>query len=163
MSPALAQREVALAGVALLAAVVAIAATSTRGTNSGGNLNPLDTTWFYAVGNSSTQTVTFNLRTDVQFTNDNGNFVEVLSNLNNTIGTAPYYYRYESGTSMSAADVSGVLFTANLTAAFTDPFAVAYLRENHRAGPAHHRPHVHGPSLRDDHDGHASDGRGEHL
>src|SRR6266700_1510443 len=76
---------------------------------SGGSLNPLDTTWFYAVGNSSTQTVTFNLRTDVQFTNDNGNFIEVLSNLNNSIGTAPYYYRYESGTSMSAADVSGVL------------------------------------------------------
>ena len=41
MSPALAQREVALAGVALLAAVVALAVSSPHGTNSGAHLNPV--------------------------------------------------------------------------------------------------------------------------
>ena len=38
MNPALAQREVALAGVALLAAVVAIGVTSSRGSNAGAQL-----------------------------------------------------------------------------------------------------------------------------
>ncbi len=41
-----------------------------------------------------------------QPTNLMGNYFEVLSNLNNTVGP---YYRYESGTSMSAAGVSGAL------------------------------------------------------
>ena len=41
MNPALAQREVALAGVALLAAVVALVVTSPRGTNGGGHLSPV--------------------------------------------------------------------------------------------------------------------------
>jgi hypothetical protein len=41
LNPALAQREVALAGVALLAAVLALAITSPRGTNSGGHLTPV--------------------------------------------------------------------------------------------------------------------------
>jgi hypothetical protein len=41
LNPALAFREVVLAGVALLAAVVALAVTSSRGTNSGGHLTPV--------------------------------------------------------------------------------------------------------------------------
>jgi len=39
-------------------------------------------------------------------TNGSGNYSEVLSNLNETLGP---FYRYESGTSLSAAEVSGVL------------------------------------------------------
>jgi subtilisin family serine protease/subtilisin-like proprotein convertase family protein len=39
-------------------------------------------------------------------TNGAGNYLEVLSNLNNTLGPS---YRYESGTSLSAAEVSGAL------------------------------------------------------
>jgi subtilisin-like proprotein convertase family protein len=39
-------------------------------------------------------------------TNGSGNYFEVLSNLNHLLGP---FYRYESGTSLSAADVSGVL------------------------------------------------------
>ena len=39
-------------------------------------------------------------------TNDSGDYFEVLSNLNNTAGP---FYRYESGTSLSAAEVSGAL------------------------------------------------------
>jgi hypothetical protein len=41
LNPALAQREVALAGVALLAAVVALAVTSPRGSNASGTLKPV--------------------------------------------------------------------------------------------------------------------------
>ena len=39
-------------------------------------------------------------------TNSSSNYFEVLSNLNETLGP---FYRYESGTSLSAAEVSGVL------------------------------------------------------
>ncbi len=70
----------------------------------------VDQYWHYIVGNSTTQNVSFDLVTDVLLTNDLGDYYEVLSNLNNSIsGTPPYYYRYESGTSMAAADVSGTL------------------------------------------------------
>ena len=41
MSPSLAQREVVLAGVALLAALVAIAFTSPRASDNGGHLKPV--------------------------------------------------------------------------------------------------------------------------
>jgi hypothetical protein len=41
LNPALAQREVALAGLALLAAVVALAVTSPRASDQGGHLNPV--------------------------------------------------------------------------------------------------------------------------
>jgi subtilisin-like proprotein convertase family protein len=39
-------------------------------------------------------------------TNGSGNYFEVLSNLNNTLGP---FYRYESGTSLAAAEASGLL------------------------------------------------------
>ncbi|MCW5555650.1 MAG: S8 family serine peptidase [Verrucomicrobiae bacterium] len=67
--------------------------------------NDVGTYWFYSVGNSTTQNVSFNILTDIVTTNDLGNQLEVLSNLNNTLGP----YRYESGTSMAAADVAGTL------------------------------------------------------
>ena len=72
---------------------------------------PLTTsaTYFYAIGNPTNHPVGFDLTTTVVTTNDNGDFFQVLSNLNVNIGSSPYYYRYETGTSMSAADVSGVL------------------------------------------------------
>ena len=72
-------------------------------------------------GNSSTQTIKFAIKADIIFTNANDNATfQVLSNLNggqtisytNTAletNTATHYYRYESGTSMAAADASGVL------------------------------------------------------
>jgi hypothetical protein len=41
LSPALAQREIALAGVALLAGVAALAITSPHGSNQGGQLSPV--------------------------------------------------------------------------------------------------------------------------
>jgi len=84
-------------------------------------LTPLNTLWQCAVTNITGFPLPYTLSVDVQTTNNFGNYYLVLSNLNNSIGTftpptpgfpgaveGPYY-RYESGTSMSAADVSGVL------------------------------------------------------
>jgi uncharacterized repeat protein (TIGR03803 family) len=60
----------------------------------------------YAVGNSSSQTVNYNLFTEVATTNDLGDYYQVLEGMNDGLGG---YYRYESGTSMAAADASGTL------------------------------------------------------
>ena len=62
--------------------------------------------FFYAVANSTNFAVAIDIVTQITTTNDNGNYFEVLSNLNETL--APYY-RYESGTSMAAPAVSGTL------------------------------------------------------
>lgn len=77
---------------------------------------PVNTLWQCAVTNETGLPLPYTLSVDVQTTNNFGNYYGVLSNLNNSLGTfnpgnlipGPYY-RYESGTSMSAADVSGVL------------------------------------------------------
>ncbi len=71
-------------------------------------LNPVNATWYYGIDNTTTQTVSFDIQTVITLTNANGDFFQVLSNMNDALGTGPYY-RYESGTSMSAADVSGML------------------------------------------------------
>jgi subtilisin-like proprotein convertase family protein len=70
----------------------------------------------YGVSNATSEPISFNLITDIITTNNPGNYFLVLSNLDQSIGkinpssTGPGpYYRYESGTSMAAADVSGVL------------------------------------------------------
>jgi subtilisin-like proprotein convertase family protein len=69
-------------------------------------LSPRDTFWNYAIGNPTNYPVPFTIETELITTNDFGDYLIVLSNLNNTLGP---FYRYESGTSMSAADVSGTL------------------------------------------------------
>ncbi len=73
-----------------------------------GTLSPVDTYWAYAIGNSTNTSVIYSIETTLVITNNVGNYFEVFSNLNNSIGS-PSWYRYESGTSMSAADVSGIL------------------------------------------------------
>jgi subtilisin-like proprotein convertase family protein/N-acetylneuraminic acid mutarotase len=60
----------------------------------------------YEVGNNSSQAINYDLFTEVVTTNDLGNYYQVLEGMNDSLGG---YYRYESGTSMSAADVSGML------------------------------------------------------
>jgi hypothetical protein len=65
LNPALAFREVVLAGIALLAAVVALAVTSPRGTNSGGHLNPVFVPgggWYTALAGA--QSVRYGTRTN---------------------------------------------------------------------------------------------------
>ncbi len=76
-----------------------------------GSLSPLNTLWQCAVTNTTGLPLPYTLSVDVQTTNAFGNYYQVLSNLNDSLDgfTPPHYYRYESGTSMSAADVSGVL------------------------------------------------------
>jgi subtilisin-like proprotein convertase family protein len=64
------------------------------------------TIYFYGVNNPTNVPVQFDLTVTLVTTNENGNYFQVLSNLNDALGP---YYRYESGTSMSAADVSGML------------------------------------------------------
>ncbi len=60
----------------------------------------------FGVGDPTNVPVTYDMSVQMITTNDLGNYYTVLSNLNQTIGP---YYRYETGTSMAAADVSGVL------------------------------------------------------
>lgn len=72
--------------------------------------------WSYAIGNPNAENIRLDIITDVVTTNDLGNYFQVLSNLNNSIcstngdkGVPPNFYRYESGTSMAAPAVSGIL------------------------------------------------------
>ena len=74
---------------------------------TGAYLTQIQGTGFnYAVVNTNSQTVNYNLFTEVATTNDLGNYYQVLEGMNDSLGG---YYRYESGTSMAAADVSGTL------------------------------------------------------
>jgi len=74
--------------------------------DNGPTLTPREATWFFSVANPTAEPVSFDLLTVLVTTNDNGNEFEVRSNLNRTLGP---YYRYESGSSMAAAHVSGTL------------------------------------------------------
>ena len=70
--------------------------------------------WFFGVKNPTTNTIHFDIIATLITTNDNGTYFQVLSNLNQKLGkpenpTGHPWYRYESGTSMAAAGVSGVL------------------------------------------------------
>jgi subtilisin-like proprotein convertase family protein len=60
----------------------------------------------YAIGDSTNFPVSLTVVVQVLTTNDNGNLLTVLSNLNETIG--PWYY-YETGTSIAAPAASGSL------------------------------------------------------
>jgi len=87
--------------------------------NAGGNITDITSVqavgFNYAVGNTNSFPINYDLLIEKITTNDLGNYFQVLSNLNNSLDgdpdshNPPHYYRYESGTSMSAADVSGVL------------------------------------------------------
>jgi subtilisin family serine protease/subtilisin-like proprotein convertase family protein len=81
--------------------------TNTVSLPPGKTLSPVDTFWNYAIESiQKDKIVPFSILTELVTTNDQGNYLEVLSNLNNTLGP---YYRYESGTSMSAGGISGML------------------------------------------------------
>jgi len=62
--------------------------------------------WFYGVGNFGDQAVSYDVQTMVVITNGNFGYFEQLKLLNS--GMAPHY-RFESGTSMAAPAVSGLL------------------------------------------------------
>ena len=71
-----------------------------------GYLQNLNVGFDFAVGDPLPIPVNFDLSVEIITTNDLGNYFEVLSNLNDTLGP---YYLYGTGTSMSAPAVSGVL------------------------------------------------------
>ena len=62
--------------------------------------------FYFAVGNSTNVAVNYDLTVAVLLTNNVGDRYQVLAAMDQSL--APYY-RYESGTSMSAAEVSGIL------------------------------------------------------
>lgn len=59
-----------------------------------------------AIGVTTNITVNFNVEIDVLVTNSEGDLYAVLEQMNDSLGG---YYRYETGTSMAAAGVSGLL------------------------------------------------------
>ena len=69
-------------------------------------LSPVDGYWYYGIGNRTADTVICDVVTDIAVTNDLGNYLDVLRGMNDSLGGL---YRYESGTSMAAADASGTL------------------------------------------------------
>jgi subtilisin-like proprotein convertase family protein len=69
-------------------------------------LDPLDSFWSISISNNTGQTVSYNWQTTLVTTNNQGDFLQVLKGMNDSLGN---FYRYESGTSLAAASVSGVL------------------------------------------------------
>lgn len=69
-------------------------------------LSPVGVDWYYGIGNNGPKWVDCDFVIDITVTNELGDYLEVLAELNDSLGP---YYRYESGTSMAAADVSGTL------------------------------------------------------
>jgi len=70
---------------------------------------PNNVNWQCAITNDSADALLYEFVVNVQTTNDLGNYFEVLQHMNDTLGPPGNWYRYESGTSMAAAEVSGVL------------------------------------------------------
>ncbi len=62
--------------------------------------------WFYDIVNTNNATINYDLRTVVLTTNDVGDFFDRLFDLNQLLTN---YYRFESGSSMAAPAVSGML------------------------------------------------------
>ena len=69
-------------------------------------LDPVGAYWYFGIGNRTSNQVVCDLITDIVVTNDLGNYLQVLAGVNDSLGG---FYRYESGTSLAAADASGTL------------------------------------------------------
>ena len=89
-----------------------------------------NTNYLVTVVNISTQTVAFDVVGDLMYLDPDDDRFTVLSNLNDSIGP---YYRFEEGTSMAAADVSGVL-------ALMQQFLQEHGRTNGIGGPQGRSP-----------------------
>jgi len=62
--------------------------------------------WFYSVGNNEDRAVSYDIQTLIVITNGNAGYFDQLKQLNSGLGPN---YRFESGTSMAAPAVSGLL------------------------------------------------------
>ena len=49
-------------------------------------LSPVGVHWYYAIGDTTTQSVSFDLITDLVVTNELGNYLQVLAGLNDSLG-----------------------------------------------------------------------------
>jgi subtilisin family serine protease/subtilisin-like proprotein convertase family protein len=81
-------------------------ATTFRGNNIATIDNPAEGNWLVDVINSSQMTVSYDLRIIIALNDQSGALNQVVSSLNSELGP---WYRFETGTSMSAGVVSGVL------------------------------------------------------
>jgi subtilisin-like proprotein convertase family protein len=75
-------------------------------------LTPVNTVWYYTIGNPTNVPVTFDTTSFVYRTNELGTYWDVLrTNLNDQLisSNGQALYRYESGTSMAAPAVAGTL------------------------------------------------------
>ncbi|HTV43288.1 MAG TPA: LamG-like jellyroll fold domain-containing protein [Candidatus Sulfotelmatobacter sp.] len=85
----------------------------------------LNEDWSVVVSNTTASPLAYDLIVDVQTTNNYGNYYTVLQNMNDSLGPPINYYRYETGTSMSAPAVSG--FLALLQDYFTNQYTPALI------------------------------------
>jgi subtilisin-like proprotein convertase family protein len=81
----------------------------------------LNENWSVEVSNTTTIPLAYTLFVDVLVTNNTGNYYQVLQGLNDGLSSPPWFYRYETGTSMAAAGISG--FLALIQDYFTNQFA----------------------------------------
>src|SRR5438477_4779943 len=80
--------------------------TDFRGMDDTGLFPVTADNWYYSIVNTNRKAVSFDVQTILVITNDQGTYYDELKKLNGDLGK---YYRYESGTSMSAPVVSGLL------------------------------------------------------
>ena len=91
----------------------------------GPNPSILNQDWSVEVSNTTAAPLAYTLVVDIQTTNAWGNYYQVLHHMDDSLGTNGNYYRYESGTSMSAPAVSG--FLALLQDYFTNQYTPALI------------------------------------
>lgn len=84
----------------------------------------LNEDWSVESSNTVQFPFTYDLIVQVAFTNNLGNYYQVLQGMNDSLGdqSKPQFYRYETGTSMAAASISG--FLALIQDYFTNQYSL---------------------------------------
>jgi subtilisin-like proprotein convertase family protein len=85
----------------------------------------LNQDWSVEVSNVTMAPLAYDLIVDVQMTNWMGNYYQVLQGMNDSLGTNGNWYRYETGTSMSAPAVAG--FLALIQDYFTNQYSSPFI------------------------------------
>ncbi|HEV2318984.1 MAG TPA: S8 family serine peptidase, partial [Verrucomicrobiae bacterium] len=85
----------------------------------------LNQDWSVEVSNVTMSPLAYDLIVDVQTTNWMGNYFQVLQGMNDGLGTNGNWYRYETGTSMSAPAIAG--FLALIQDYFTNQYSSPFI------------------------------------